>query len=216
MKTFQLKKKLSLLLVTALTLGQLSAPALAAGTAEAAVSEDGKITTITTEITWTSPEGEDPVVEGAVVTTETTVVDDEGRVVQESGSETGTETTVTTDTQTAAPVVEEKEAVTETETGETVTSGTTGEFETVDSSTSSTSEAVDRVFPGGSDITVDLTPGSTATGTAVVDREALAGQLVRPDAGDCDITGRGSSSAPMPETATSRTRRPGRPSATKL
>ena len=188
MKTFQLKKKLSLLLVTALTLGQLSAPALAAGTAEAAVSEDGKITTITTEITWTSPEGEDPVVEGAVVTTETTVVDDEGRVVQESGSETGTETTVTTDTQTAAPVVEEKEAVTETETGETVTSGTTGEFETVDSSTSSTSEAVDRVFPGGSDITVDLTPGSTATGTAVVDREALAGQLVRPDAGDCDIT----------------------------
>ena len=188
MKTFQLKKKLSLLLVTALTLGQLSAPALAAGTAEAAVSEDGKITTITTEITWTSPEGEDPVVEGAAVTTETTVVDDEGRVVQESGSETGTETTVTTDTQTAAPVVEEKEAVTETETGETVTSGTTGEFETVDSSTSSTSEAVDRVFPGGSDITVDLTPGSTATGTAVVDREALAGQLVRPDAGDCDIT----------------------------
>ena len=188
MKTFQLKKKLSLLLVTALTLGQLSAPALAAGTAEAAVSEDGKSTTITTEITWTSPEGEDPVVEGAVVTTETTVVDDEGRVVQESGSETGTETTVTTDTQTAAPVVEEKEAVTETETGETVTSGTTGEFETVDSSTSSTSEAVDRVFPGGSDITVDLTPGSTATGTAVVDREALAGQLVRPDAGDCDIT----------------------------
>ena len=51
----------------------------------------------------------------------------------------------------AAPLevgIEVKEAVTETETGETVTSGTTGEFETVDSSTSSTSEAVDRGFPG--------------------------------------------------------------------
>ena len=188
MKTFQLKKKLSLLLVTAMTLSQLSVPAFAAGTTETAVSEDGKTTTITTEITWSSPEGEDPVVEGAAVTTETTVRDDEGRVVQESGSETGTETTVTTDTQTAAPVVEEKEPVTETVTGETVTTGTTGEFETVDSSTSSTSEAVDPVFSGGSDITIELTPGSTVTGTAAVDREALAGQLVRPDAGDCDIT----------------------------
>ena len=188
MKTFQLKKKLSLLLVTAMTLSQLSVPAFAAGTTETAVSEDGKTTTITTEITWSSPEGEDPVVEGAAVTTETTVRDDEGRVVQESGSETGAETTITTDTQTAAPVVEEKEPVTETVTGETVTTGTTGEFETVDSSTSSTSEAVDPVFSGGSDITIELTPGSTVTGTAAVDREALAGQLVRPDAGDCDIT----------------------------
>ena len=55
-----------------------------------------------------------------------------------------------------APVVEEKEPVTETVTGETVTTGTTGEFETVDSSTSSTSEAVDPVFSGGSDRTVLL------------------------------------------------------------
>ena len=61
MKTFQLKKKLSLLLVTAMTLSQLSVPAFAAGTTETAVSEDGKTTTITTEITWSSPEGEDPV-----------------------------------------------------------------------------------------------------------------------------------------------------------
>ena len=40
-KFYQLKKKLSLLLVTALTLGQLSAPALAAGTTETTGSEDG-------------------------------------------------------------------------------------------------------------------------------------------------------------------------------
>ena len=79
-KFYQLKKKLSLLLVTALTLGQLSAPALAAGTTETTGSEGGKTTTITTEITWSSPEGEEPVVEGSTVTTETTVVDDEGRV----------------------------------------------------------------------------------------------------------------------------------------
>ena len=187
-KFYQLKKKLALLLVTAMTLGQLSAPAFAAGTPGTTVSEDGKTTTITTEITWSSPEGEEPVVEGSTVTTETTVVDDEGRVIQESGSEKGHETSTTTDTQTADPVVEDKESATETETGETVTTETSGEFEMVDKSETSTTEAADPVFSENSDIKVDLTPGSTVTGTAAVDRDALVKQLARPDAEDSDIT----------------------------
>ncbi|CAK7031612.1 MAG: hypothetical protein MEBIL_04002 [Bilophila sp.] len=178
-------KPLSLLVTAVMCMSLTSVPAFAA---ETTASEDGRTTTITTEITWASPEGETPVVEGEAVTTETTVRDDEGRVIQESGSETGHETT-TTETETGGTVVEEKEPVTGTETGETATTETPGEFETVDSSTSSSSETVDPVFKDGdSSITVDLTPGSTATGTAEVDREALAGQLARPDAGDCDIT----------------------------
>ena len=129
-KFYQLKKKLSLLLVTALTLGQLSAPALAAGTTETTGSEDGKTTTITTEITWSSPEGEEPVVEGSTVTTETTVVDDEGRVTQESGSEKGHESTTTT-AQTSEVTVKDREPVTKTKTGETVTTETNGDRKSV-------------------------------------------------------------------------------------
>ena len=188
MNTFyKLQKKLSLLLVTAMSLSLFSVPAFAAETYETTTSEDGRTTTITTEITWSSPEGETPVVEGAAVTTETTIVDDEGRVIQESGSETGHEA-MTTESETGGTVVEEKEPVTMTETGETVTTEIPGAFETVDSSESSVTEAVDPVFSDGSDITVNLTPGSTATGTAPVDREALAEQLDRPDPEDSDIT----------------------------
>ena len=186
-KFYQLKKKLSLLLVTALTLGQLSAPALAAGTTETTGSEDGKTTTITTEITWSSPEGEEPVVEGSTVTTETTVVDDEGRVTQESGSEKGHESTTTT-AQTSEVTVKDREPVTKTKTGETVTTETNGKFETVDKSQTSTTDATDPIFSDKSDITINLTPGSTVTGIAAVDREALVKQLSRPDAEDCDIT----------------------------
>ena len=182
-KLYQLKKKLCLLLVTAMTLGQLSAPALAA---ETTVSEDGKTTTITTEITWSSPEGEDPVVEGAAVTTETTVVDDEGRMTQESSSEKGHETTTTT-ARTSEVTVKDKGPVTKTETGKTATTETNGEFETVDKSQTSTTETTDPVFSDKSDITVNLTPGSIVTGTAAVDWEALVKQLARPDAEDCDI-----------------------------
>lgn len=181
----KLCKKLSWLCVLAMCMSLTSVPAFAA---EAADSGDGRTTTITTEIIWASPEGETPVVEGAAATTETTVRDDEGRVIQESGSETGHETTTTED-MTSGTVVEDKEAVSGTETGETIVTEIPGEFETADSSATSSSEAVDPVFKDGdSSITVDLTPGSTATGTAEVDREALAGQLSRPDAGDCDIT----------------------------
>ena len=181
-------KGLALALSAAMCVSLSSVPAFAAETTEAVTSEDGRTTTITTEITWASPEGEVPVVEGAAVTTETTIVDDEGRVIQESGSETGHETTAT-ETVTSGTVVEEKEPVAGTETGGTVTTETPGEFETVDSSAASTSEAADPVFKDGdSSITVDLTPGSTATGTAEVDREALAGQLDRPAPEDCDIT----------------------------
>ena len=181
-------KPLSLLLALAMCMSLFSVPAFAAEATETTVSEDGRTTTITTEITWTSPEGEEPVVEGAAVTTETTVRDDEGRVIQESGTETGHETT-TTEAVTGETVTEEKEPVTETAEGETTTTETTGEFEKVDSSESSGTETVDPVFKDGdSSITVELTPGSTATGTATVDKEALAGQLARPDAEDCEIT----------------------------
>ena len=189
LKRFEkIQKKLALTLAAAMCMSLSSVPAFAAEASETAASEDGRTTTITTEITWASPEGEVPVVEGAAVTTETTIVDDEGRVIQESGSETGHETTAT-ETVTSGTVVEEKEPVAGTETGGTVTTETPGEFETVDSSAASTSEAADPVFKDGdSSITVDLTPGSTATGTAEVDREALAGQLDRPAPEDCDIT----------------------------
>ena len=181
-------KPLSLLLAFAMSMSLFSVPAFAAEATETTVSEDGRTTTITTEITWTSPEGEEPVVEGEAVTTETTVRDDEGRVIQESGTETGHETT-TTEAVTGETVTEEKEPVTETAEGETTTTETTGEFEKVDSSESSGTETVAPVFKDGdSSITVELTPGSTATGTAAVDKEALAGQLSRPDAEDCEIT----------------------------
>ena len=189
LKRFEkIQKRLALTLAAAMCMSLCSVPAFAAEATETTASEDGRTTTITTEITWTSPEGEAPVVEGEAVTTETTVRDDEGRVIQESGSETGHET-ATTETQTVETTVEDKEPVAGTETGETTVTEIPGEFETVDSSASSSSEAVDPVFKDGdSSITVELTPGSTATGTAEVDREALAGQLARPDAGDCDIT----------------------------
>ena len=180
-------KKLSLLLAFAMGVSLSSVPAFAAETTEAAASEDGRTTTITTEITWASPEGEEPVVEGAAVTTETTVLDEEGRVIQESGSETGHETTAT-ETVASGTTVEDKEPVTETTEGETITTETPGEFETVDSSAASSSEAVGPVFKDGGNITVGLTPGSTATGTAEVDKEALAGQLARPDEEDSEIT----------------------------
>lgn len=181
-------KPLSLLLALAMSMSLFSVPAFAAEATETTVSGDGRTTTITTEITWTSPEGEEPVAEGAAVTTETTVRDDEGRVIQESSSETGHETT-TAETVTGEAVTEEKEPVTETAEGETTTRSTPGEFETVDSSAASTSETVAPVFKDGDgSITVELTPGSTATGTAAVDKEALAGQLARPDAEDCEIT----------------------------
>ena len=180
-------KKLSLLLAFAMGVSLSSVPAFAAETTEAAASEDGRTTTITTEITWASPEGKEPVVEGAAVTTETTVLDEEGRVIQESGSETGHETTAT-ETVASGTTVEDKEPVTETTEGETITTETPGEFETVDSSAASSSEAVGPVFKDGGNITVGLTPGSTATGTAEVDKEALAGQLARPDEEDSEIT----------------------------
>ncbi|WP_368270150.1 Cys-Gln thioester bond-forming surface protein [Enterocloster clostridioformis] len=180
-------KKLSLLLAFAMGVSLSSVPAFAAETTEAAASEDGRTTTITTEITWASPEGKEPVVEGAAVTTETTVLDEEGRVIQESGSETGHETTAT-ETVASGTTVEDKEPVTETTEGETITTETPGEFETVDSSAASSSEAIDPVFKDGGNITVGLTPGSTATGTAEVDKEALAGQLARPDEEDSEIT----------------------------
>ena len=108
----KLCKKLSWLCVLAMCMSLTSVPAFAA---EAADSGDGRTTTITTEIIWASPEGETPVVEGAAATTETTVRDDEGRVIQESGSETGHETTTTED-MTSGTVVEDKEAVSGTET----------------------------------------------------------------------------------------------------
>lgn len=181
-------KKLSLLLAFAMGVSLSSVPAFAAETTEAAASEDGRTTTITTEITWASPEGKEPVVEGAAVTTETTVLDEEGRVIQESGSETGHETTATK-TVASGTTVEDKEPVTETMEGETITTEVPGQFETVDSTAASSSEAIDPVFKDGdSSITVGLTPGSTATGTAEVDKEALAGQLARPDEEDSEIT----------------------------
>ena len=109
-------KGLALALSAAMCVSLSSVPAFAAETTEAVTSEDGRTTTITTEITWASPEGEEPVVEGAAVTTETTVLDEEGRVIQESGSETGHET-VTTETVTSGTTVEDKEPVTETAEG---------------------------------------------------------------------------------------------------
>lgn len=181
-------KGLALVLAATMCVSLSSVPAFAAETTEAAISEDGRTTTITTEITWASPEGEKPVVEGAATTTETTVLDDEGRVIQESGSETGHETT-TTETVTGGATVEDKEPVTETAEGETITTENPGGFETVNSSAASSSEAVDPIFKDGdSSVTVELTPGSTAAGTAEVDKAALAGQLARPDAEDCEIT----------------------------
>ena len=56
-------KPLSLLLAFAMSMSLFSVPAFAAEATETTVSEDGRTTTITTEITWTSPEGEEPVVE---------------------------------------------------------------------------------------------------------------------------------------------------------
>lgn len=186
-------KGLALVLAAAMSVSLSSVPALAAETTETATSEDGRTTTITTEITWDSPEGEEPVVEGAATTTETTVLDEEGRVIQESGSETGHETTtaetVTGEAVTGEAVTEDKEPVTETAEGETITTEVPGQFETVDSTAASSSEAIDPVFKDGdSSITVGLTPGSTATGTAEVDKEVLAGQLARPDEEDSEIT----------------------------
>ena len=84
--------------------------------------------------------------------------------------------------------MKDKGPVTKTETGKTATTETNGEFETVDKSQTSTTETTDPVFSDKSDITVNLTPGSTVTGTAAVDWEALVKQLARPDAEDCDIT----------------------------
>jgi len=181
-------KGLALVLAAAMSVSLSSVPAFAAETTETVTSEDGRTTTITTEITWASPEGEEPVVEGAATTTETTVLDEEGRVIQESGRETGHETT-TAETVTGEAVTEDKEPVTETVEGETITTEVPGQFETVDSTAASSSEAIDPVFKDGdSSITVGLTPGSTATGTAEVDKEALAGQLARPDEEDSGIT----------------------------
>lgn len=152
----------------------------------ASVSEDGRTTTVTVEAAWSGPEGGNPAVEGEKVTTETTVVDDDGRVTHEGGSESGHET-VTTETVTSETTTEEKDAETGTVTGGVAAVESPGEFETVDSSVGSTEEAVDPVFPDGGDIMVNLAPGSSATGTAEVDRQALAGQLPRPDEGDTDI-----------------------------
>ena len=103
--------------------------------------------------------------EGSTVTTETTVVDDEGRVTQESGSEKGHESTTTT-AQTSEVTVKDREPVTKTKTGETVTTETNGKFETVDKSQTSTTDATDPIFSDKSDITINLTPGSTVTGIA--------------------------------------------------
>ena len=142
-------KGLALVLAAAMSVSLSSVPAFAAETTEAAASEDGRTTTITTEITWASPEGEEPVVEGAAVMTETTVLDEEGRVIQESGSETGHETT-TAETVTGEAVTEDKEPVTETAEGETITTEAPGEFETVDSSAASSSEAISRTATAAS------------------------------------------------------------------
>lgn len=181
-------KALSLLLSAAMCVSLSGVPAFAAETTESvtSVSEDGRTTTVTTETVWASPEGENPAVEGGKVTTETTVVDDEGRIIHEGGSETGHET-VTSETVTSETTVEEKVTEAGTEAGEVTAVESPGEFETVDSSSDSTEKAVNPVFPDGDDITVNLTPGSSATGTAEVDRQALAEQLPRPDEEDCDI-----------------------------
>lgn len=180
-------KKLSWLLALAMCMSLFSTPAMAAET-ETVTNEDGTTTTtITTEIAWSDTSGS-TTVEGTETTVESTTTDEQGRVTQEIGDVEGSETATTTE-QTGSIAVENKEPVTTTETGETVTTENPGEFETVDSSSSTTTESVDPVFSDdGSDITVDLTPGSTATGTAAVDKEALAGQLARPDAEDSDIT----------------------------
>ena len=78
-------KGLALVLAAAMSVSLSSVPAFAAETTEAAASEDGRTTTITTEITWASPEGEEPVVEGAAVTTETTVLDEDPGERQRDG-----------------------------------------------------------------------------------------------------------------------------------
>lgn len=186
------KKKLfykgaSLVLAIVMSFGMLGVPAFAAETVT--VNEDGTATaTVTTEISWSDTDG-DTVTEGAEVTTEITTTDDEGRVVEESGTVEGYETITTAETQAQDTVVDDKDTVTETTTGDTIVTETTGEFEMVDSSSSAESEAVDPVFAGNDgSITVELTPGNTATGTAAVDVEALAAQLERPVAEDCDIT----------------------------
>ena len=139
-------KGLALVLAAAMSVSLSSVPAFAAETTETVTSEDGRTTTITTEITWASPEGEEPVVEGAAVTTETTVLDEEGRVIQESGSETGHET-VTTETVTSGTTVEDKEPVTETAEGETITTRATA-FEILIKSVHNSSEkpGILRVF----------------------------------------------------------------------
>ena len=157
-------KGLALVLAAAMSVSLSSVPAFAAETTETVTSEDGRTTTITTEITWASPEGEEPVVEGAATTTETTVLDEEGRVIRESGSETGHETTAT-ETVTSGTTVEDKEPVTGTVTGGITTTETPGEFETVDSSAASSSEAVDPIFKDGdSSVTVELTPAAPPLG----------------------------------------------------
>ena len=68
LKRFEkIQKKLALTLAAAMCMSLSSVPAFAAEASETAASEDGRTTTITTEITWASPEGEAPVVEGASV-----------------------------------------------------------------------------------------------------------------------------------------------------
>lgn len=181
-------KILSLMMAAAVTAEVFGSPALAAGSSGTVVhvSEDGKTTTVTTETEWASPEGESPRVEGRSVTTESTVVDDEGRIIRKSGRETGHESTSYEETDSRSET-EEKEPVTETVTGAATASDALGAYETVDSSESSAVETVDPVFPDGGVITVGLTPGSTAAGTAEADRAAMAGQLDRPAEEDCDI-----------------------------
>ena len=119
-------KGVSLVLAASMNFGMLGIPAFAAETVTA--NEDGTTTaTVTTEISWSDTDG-DTVTEGAEVTTESTTTDNEGRVVEESGTVEGYETT-TTETRTQDTVVDDKDAVTETTTGDTTVTETTGEFE---------------------------------------------------------------------------------------
>lgn len=135
----------------------------------------GQIKTQTeTQTDWSgSDEASGSTVEGSEVKKDEVVTDSLGRLLTQSGTVSGAEHTEEKKTETETKREVESSDTTGTK-GEENTSKTEGTFTTVPGSETAESSGI-TIDPGyAGDVTVQLTPGSTATGRAEVDEAALA------------------------------------------
>ena len=139
---------------------------------EASEFEEGTTTDVTTET------------EGSESGADTTVTDHKDRVVEESGESSGSETTTETETVTEKHIEDRDELENDDyiEGEEKTLEDTEGNFDndgSVDTEENETSKSIDPGYAG--DITITLTPGSTGTGSAEVDENALYEDLLADD-----------------------------------